>query len=70
MTADLVNLRRERKRRTRIAADEAGAANRVAYGLSGAAKRLSRANRAAADRHLDGHRLSEEPESAPPPKRD
>jgi hypothetical protein len=61
VTAELVNLRRERKRRARAVAGDAAAANRTAHGLTSAQKHLARATSALTERRLDGHRLTDEP---------
>jgi F0F1-type ATP synthase membrane subunit b/b' len=53
---EIVNLRRARKQRRRDQDDAIAAANRLAHGLSKAAKRETRAERERAERALDGHR--------------
>ena len=51
---DLVNLRRERKRRSRDAEARAAAQNRIDFGRSKAEKTLTEATLALADRRLEG----------------
>lgn len=54
---DLVNLRRERKRRARERDAAAAADNRVAHGLTKSARDAAAATRRLAERALDGRRL-------------
>ena len=61
--AGIVNLNRARKARDRAAAKAQAAANRVAFGRTGAQKRADLVDRARADQALDGARLSD---AAPP----
>ncbi len=61
MSGDLINLRRERKRRARDAAAETAEANRTAFGLSKAQREALRRERQTADRRLDGHALPSAP---------
>ena len=59
---DLVNLRRERKRRDREREAAVAAENRVAFGLTKSERRKLEAEREAGERRLDAHRLrSDEP---------
>lgn len=59
MNAKIVNLRTERKRRERSARSDQAAENRVRHGRTKAERRLDDAQRAAADRSHDGHRLED-----------
>jgi hypothetical protein len=54
---DLVNLRRERKRREREEKATAAAENRIVFGTTKAQRQKIKAEREAAERRLDGHRL-------------
>ena len=54
---DLVNLRRERKRRAKAAEASVAADRRARFGRTKAERTLSDAEGAMADRRLDGHRL-------------
>lgn len=54
---DIVNLRRARKERARIQADEQAQINRVAFGRSKAERNMSEAERALAQRRIEGHKL-------------
>jgi hypothetical protein len=59
MNAEIVNLRRARKRRAAELADATAATNRTAFGASKSAKRALKAERELADRRLDAHRRAE-----------
>ncbi|MBX9757131.1 MAG: DUF4169 family protein [Beijerinckiaceae bacterium] len=54
---EVVNLRRARKDRTRAEADKKADANRLAFGRTKSEKSLTQAERAIAERRIDGHRL-------------
>lgn len=54
--AEIVNLRREKKRLAREASAKAAAENRVRFGAKRSDDELSAARRARAERMLDGHR--------------
>ena len=54
--AEIVNLRRARKKIARAAAQTEAAANRVRFGTSQRVKDADRAAHLAADRKHDGHR--------------
>lgn len=54
--AEIVNLRLARKRKARADAESAAAGNRAAHGRSKAEKRSDATERAARDKHLDGHK--------------
>ena len=56
MTADLLNLRRARKERTREAKAERAAGNRAAFGVPKAVREASRAREAQSAGRLEGHR--------------
>ena len=53
---ELINLRRARKQRRREQGEAVAAANRLAHGVSKAAKREAREERERAERALEGHR--------------
>jgi len=55
--AELINLRNERKRATRHAAEARAEASRRLHGQPKHAHRLGDAQRAKADRDLEGHRI-------------
>jgi hypothetical protein len=54
--ADVVNLKRARKAKARAAAEADAAANRLAHGRAKVERKLTQAEKAAADRKLDGHK--------------
>jgi hypothetical protein len=54
---DVVNLRRARKDRARTEADRKAQANRISFGRTKTEKSLTSAERALAERRIDGHRL-------------
>ena len=54
---DLVNLNRARKAKAKELARDSAAANRVKYGRTKAEKSVERAEKARAERGLDGHRV-------------
>lgn len=53
---DVVNLKRERKRKARSAAETEAAAKRLQHGQTKAVKKLNKAEQEAAGRKLDGHK--------------
>lgn len=55
--AEIVNLRREAKRRQRAAAAQAAQANRARNGRSTAEQAADRQSEASRDKHLDAHRV-------------
>ncbi|MFO1116335.1 MAG: DUF4169 family protein [Beijerinckiaceae bacterium] len=59
---EIVNLRRARKAKERQEAENAAAANRIAFGRSRNEKEAERAGRELETRRLDGHRR--EPDEA------
>jgi len=59
MNAEIVNLRRARKRQTAAVAEATAATNRVVFGASKSAKRTLKAERELADRRLEAHRRAE-----------
>ncbi|MGO4735166.1 DUF4169 family protein [Bosea sp. 2KB_26] len=59
--AEIINLRRARKQRQRVAAEAKADQNRIDFGRSKAERSLAEARREKAARELDGHKL------APPP---
>jgi hypothetical protein len=56
MTAEIINLRRVRKEKARASAQDAAEANRAAFGRTKAEKSVTKAEKDAAQRKLDGHR--------------
>jgi hypothetical protein len=56
MPADIVNLRRARKAKARSEREKTAADNRVAFGLSKAERRLTKAEREREQRAIDAHR--------------
>jgi hypothetical protein len=59
---EIVNLRRVKKARKRVADAELAAENRFRHGLSKAERTKVEQSRARADKKLDGHRLDGENE--------
>ena len=57
--AEIINLRRARKARTRIAADATAEANRAKFGRTRAERTADEQARAAIERTLDGARREE-----------
>lgn len=57
---EIVNLRQARKRKARDAADAAAAANRAKHGRTKAERGTEEANRALAERALDGNRRDDQ----------
>jgi hypothetical protein len=55
--AEIVNLRRARKRQANEAAEREAAANRLIHGLFKDERRRLKAEREAMAKHLDGHQL-------------
>jgi hypothetical protein len=64
--AEIVNLRRARKQKARTEAGKQAEQNRIAFGRTKAERNLTEAERAKAERHIEGHRLSRDdaPEKA------
>lgn len=54
--AEIVNLKRVRKRKARKAAETEAASNRLVHGRTKAERNLTQAEQQAADRKLDGHK--------------
>jgi hypothetical protein len=59
---DVVNLRRARKARDRASAEAQAEQNRIAFGRTKAERKLTEAEKTLAERHLEGHRLSDDPD--------
>ena len=57
MSAEIVNLRRFRKRPTRDEREREAERNRRLHGRTGADKKREAAERQRSERHIDGHRL-------------
>jgi hypothetical protein len=57
---EIVNLRRQRKRRQRAEAEEVAAANRVTHGTPKSLRDLAKARREKADRDLDGKKTDQD----------
>ncbi len=64
--AEIVNLRRARKRRARQEAEQQAQQNRIAFGRTKAERSHTEAERDKAARTLDGHRLAP-PDDEPTP---
>jgi hypothetical protein len=58
--AELINLRRARKRKERAVKEAEAAENRTAFGRGKAERVLSAAQRGIAERRLDGHKRDDE----------
>jgi hypothetical protein len=54
--AEIINLRRVRKQKTRTDKENRAAGNRLAFGHTKDERRLSEAERTLADRRLEGHK--------------
>lgn len=57
--AEIINLRSQRKKKARAAADALAAQNRLTFGRSKADKQREELNRTLSEQKLDGHRLSD-----------
>lgn len=57
---EIVNLRRARKQKARATAEADANANRIQHGRSKAEKKMTQAEKEAADRKLDGHRRNDD----------
>jgi len=57
VSAKIINLRGERKRRNRAAEAERAAENRARHGRTKGERRLDESARETAERSLDGHRI-------------
>jgi hypothetical protein len=60
LMGDIVNLRRARKAKARAEAETDAQANRVSHGRTKAEKTLTKAEKEAADRKLDGHKRNDD----------
>ena len=58
--AEIINLRRARKRKERAEKEAKAADNRLAFGRSKAERTLSEARKELAERRLDAHKRDEE----------
>jgi hypothetical protein len=54
--AEIINLRAVRKQKARTEKEAAAEANRLKFGRSKAEKQKSAAEKAKADKHIDGHK--------------
>lgn len=61
--AEIVNLRRARKARSRAAREAEAAQNRIAFGRTKAEREAARVEEERARRSLEGHRREADPES-------
>ncbi|MCB4770901.1 DUF4169 family protein [Ancylobacter sp. Lp-2] len=61
--ADLINLRRYRKKKARETAEQTAAERRLAFGVSKAQKNVDDAAKRKSDAALDGHRRIREDET-------
>lgn len=57
---DVVNLRRARKGKARTASETEAAAKRITHGRTKAEKQMTKANKEAAQRKLDGHKRDDD----------
>ena len=62
MTAEIINLRRARKAKSRSEAEEKAADNRVRFGRPKRERTRAEAERSLQDRRHEGHRLATPPE--------
>ena len=60
--AEIINLRRARKRKERAGREADAAENRIAFGRSKAERALSEARKDLADRRLEGHKRGDDGE--------
>lgn len=60
--AEIVNLRRARKARNRATSEAQAAQNRIDFGRTKAERTLTEAEKSLAERRLEGHRLSDDPD--------
>ena len=67
--AEIVNLRRARKDKARVAKDARAADNRARFGRGKAEKRAAESERERAKSGLDGKKLGDDLGSGAPPKR-
>jgi hypothetical protein len=58
--SEIVNLRRARKHKARAEAEANANANRIQFGRSKAEKQLTKAEKEAAERKLDGHKRNDD----------
>ncbi len=65
--AEIVNLRRARKQRARVAKEARAAGNRTRFGRGKAEKRATGAERKRAETGLDGKKLADDPAPEAPP---
>lgn len=61
---DVVNLRRARKARDRASAEAQAEQNRITFGRTKAERKLTEAEKALAERRLEGHRLTDDKDEA------
>lgn len=57
--AEIINLRNARKQKARVAKDAQAAQNRVLFGQTKAEKLRQAAEKALADKHIEGHKKDE-----------
>lgn len=60
--AEIVNLRRARKARDRATSEAQAAQNRIDFGRTKAERTLTEAEKTLAERRLEGHRLTDDPD--------
>ena len=63
--ADIINLRNARKQKARSAKQAQAEQNRITFGRTKAEKQLSAAEKALADRRIDGHRRDDKDQETP-----
>ncbi|WP_193335939.1 DUF4169 family protein [Devosia beringensis] len=63
--AEIINLRKVRKQKARSAKDAQAEQNRISFGRTKAEKQLSAAEKALADKRIDGHRRDDKDQETP-----
>ena len=60
--AEIINLRQVRKQKARAEAEKTAEQNRISFGRTKAERKLTEAEKTLAERRLEGHRLSDDPD--------
>ena len=63
--AEIINLRNARKQKARASKDAQAEQNRISFGRSKAEKQLTAAERALAEKRIDGHRRTDKDQETP-----
>jgi capsule polysaccharide export protein KpsE/RkpR len=63
--AEIINLRNVRKQKARSAKEAQAEQNRISFGRTKAEKQLSAAEKALADKRIDGHRRDDQDQETP-----